>query len=271
MWSSRIVPCVPRREVARPRRRARAAARSSRPQRRGPRCPRAGCAGARSPTKSSSTIASRVAVAPAPPPCCRAGRAARTRWSGVPRGLSSPSKRMNTIVWPRRGLIVRASWTTHGRARRAVVGAHEAGDVLGVVVGADHDVAGLAAAAPCRRRCAGRPAPARSARAGSSRRSRAASRATLASRPGAAPARPARAAAPRPRRESKRSTVGARDRAPARRRPRRRRTAGCRWPRARPGRGRAPPAAPRTVPSSFTEAIVAGRFPTWRSRDTRTA
>ena len=103
-----------------------------------------------------------------------------------------------------------------GRAGRAVVGAHEAGDVLRVVVGADHDVARLAARHACRPRCAGRRAPPRSGRAGSSRRSRRASRRERrAIRPGAGPARPARAAASRPPPESKRSAVGRATRAGA--------------------------------------------------------
>ncbi len=112
-------------------------------------------------------------------------------------------------MWRAARLIVRASWTTTAVPDGAVVGAHEAGDVLGVVVGADHDVAGLAAAARCRPRCAARPARPGSARRGSRRRSRAASR-REAGEPGRARAQldllaqQREGAAP----ESKRSTVG---------------------------------------------------------------
>ena len=79
-------------------------------------------------------------------------------------GVSSPSKKMNWIVC--RGRRDRARELRHHRgARGAVVRAHEAGDVLRVVVGADARRSPARGRAPSRSRCAGRPAPPGSARA----------------------------------------------------------------------------------------------------------
>ena len=90
----------PARRAARRRRQSRASEKPSR-----------GMLSRRSPTKSSSTMARASRR-------CRAAtrlprRPARSNWeSGVPRGLSSPSKRANTMVRRSvRGLIVRASCT----------------------------------------------------------------------------------------------------------------------------------------------------------------
>ena len=103
------------------------------------RCPRAGSAGPRWPTKSSRIIARGVAVAPGAATLLPRSPQRSNSSSGAPAGLSSPSKAMNTIVGRSlRGLIVRASWVSTAVPDGAVVGAHEAGHVLGVVVGADH-------------------------------------------------------------------------------------------------------------------------------------
>ena len=116
----------------------------------------------------------RVRVAAARPPCCRAGPRCSNCASGVPRGLSSPSKSAKTTVrLSVRGLDRAGELDGHRRARGAVVGAHEARDVLRVVVGAHHDVARGRGRAPARPRCAARRAPPGSGRPGSRRRSRA--------------------------------------------------------------------------------------------------
>ena len=117
---------------------------------------------------------------------------------------------------------MRASCSRDGRAGRAVVRAHEAGDVLRVVVGAHDDVARLAPAARCRPRCAGRPAPPGSARAGAIRlQQRARAGATRPSRPAAGRARPGRRSSRQAAAPSKRSTLGRATCARRGRRPRR--------------------------------------------------
>ena len=192
---------------------------------------------------AQALVARRSRAAPSPgrrrsgrrPPASRAARRAGSP-SGVPRGLSSPSKRMK---WMRvaRALDRARELGHHGRARRAVVGADEAVDVLGVVVGAHHDVAALAPAhgADHVAQAAGHllVAPARQ---------------PLAQRPASSP-RGLRAGRPRTQLDLRaqqppgRGGVEAVDRrACSAWRLRRRRTGRCRSPRARPASGRAPPA-----------------------------
>ena len=143
-----------------------------------------------------------VREAPSRRPCCPAGPSSRTSRSGVPRGDSSPSKKTNLTVWRGR-LMLRASWAATAVPDGAVVGAHEAGDVLRVVVGTHDHVARLAAAHGADHVAQ----PARHllvlARAARSASGAARAGATRASRPGAARARPGgEAAGTRPRRRS---------------------------------------------------------------------
>ena len=175
--------------------------------------PRAGCCRRRSPTKSSSTIARASRKRRAATRLPR--RPARANWpSGVPRGLSSPSKSDEHDRAPQRARLDRArELHGHRRAGGAVVGAHEAGQVLRVVVGAQHHEARGRGPARARSRCA-----ARRARPGSGRPAAAAAAARpaagrAASPPAAGPARPACGGAAGRRAESKRSAGAASPRA----------------------------------------------------------
>ena len=211
-----------------------------------------------------------VAVGAARPPCCRAGRRARTRRPGVPRGLSSPSKRTNSIVC--RGRLERARelrrprpCRTRRRWRPRSRGCPSCRS------GRRPRCSPARARARCRSRCAARPAPPGSARAGAIRRSRRGEPcATSASRPGAGRARPggaaaAKAAAPVEAVDLRRAACAGAPSASS----------------STKGRlsvatsaTRASPSATctaSTMPSSFTDAIVAGRLWSWRSRDTRIA
>ena len=203
------------------------------PQRRDPSACSRGMRRLRSPTKSSSTIASASAYPGAATLLPRRPRCSNCA-SGVPRGLSSPSKATNTTVGRmRRGLIVRASRGEDRRARRAVVGAHEAREVLRVVVGARPPPCATVAAAHHAHHVA------QPARHGLEATARERPADPLGQPPRGAPSRPAAGRAPpagAPRRSAARPSkrfslaLGHGRGSAARRRPRR--TARCRWPRA---------------------------------------
>ena len=130
----------------------------------GPSSARTGRARSQSPTMSNSTIArisSSGGIAPSPPRLAASRRTAvlprlpSTENSRSPRA-SSPSKSAIASEGPGSGCgSERASSSTTATPGGAVVGPDEARDpVLGVVVGAEDDVAGLRAGQRCRRRCA---------------------------------------------------------------------------------------------------------------------